>query len=74
MSRMQKVVTKLENWGKKYGLVFNPDKTEVILFSKAHRIGRKAPNRLIVGTQRIDYTQQAKYLGVILDSKLLRRA
>ena len=71
MSRMQKVVTKLEEWGHKYGLVFNPGKTEVIIFSKAHRIERKAPNKLIVGQQRIDYTQQAKYLGVVLDNKLL---
>ena len=71
MSRMQKVVTNLEAWGEKYGLVFNPSKTEVIIFSKAHRIERKAPNKLIVGKQKIDYTQEAKYLGVILDNKLL---
>ena len=71
MSRMQKVVTKLEHWGQKYGLVFNPSKTEVIIFSKAQRIERKAPNKLIVGRQEIQYTQQAKYLGVILDNKLL---
>ena len=71
MSRMQKVVTKLEEWGKKYGLVLNPGKTEVILFSKAHNISRKAPNRLIIGNQKIDFTVQAKYLGVILDNKLL---
>ena len=71
MSRMQKVVTKLEMWGKKYGLVFNPGKTEVILFSKSHNIARKAPNKLVVGKQSIDYTHQARYLGVILDNKLL---
>ena len=71
MSRMQKVVTKLETWGQKYGLVFNPGKTEVIIFSKAQRIERRAPNKLVVGAQTIDYTQQAKYLGVILDNKLL---
>ena len=71
MSRMQKVVTKLEEWGNRYGLVFNPGKTEVIMFSKAHRIERKAPNKLIVRNQRINYTQKAKYLGVLLDNKLL---
>ena len=71
MSQMQKVVTKLEPWGTKYGLVFNPSKTEVIIFSKAQRIERRAPNRLIVGSQNINFTTQAKYLGVILDNKLL---
>ena len=71
MSRMQKVVTNLEAWGEKYGLVFNPSKTEVIIFSKAHRIERRAPNRLMVGKQQIEYTQGAKYLGVFLDNKLL---
>ena len=71
MSRMQKLETKLEEWGRNYGLVFNPGKTEVILFSKAHKIERKAPNKLIVGLQRIEFTQQAKYLGVVLDNKLL---
>ena len=71
MSRMQKVVTKLEVWRRKYGLVFNPGKTEVIMFSKAHRIELKAPNKLIVGTQRIDYKQHAKCKGVVLDNKLL---
>ena len=46
---------KLEVWGRKYGLVFKPGKTEteVIIFSKAHRIERKAPNKLIIGTRRI---------------------
>ena len=71
MSRMQKVVSRLESWGRRYGLIFNPSKTEVIIFSKAHRIERKAPNKLIIGNQSIEYTQHAKYLGVILDNKLL---
>ena len=71
MSRMQKVVTSLEAWGEKYGLVFNPSKTEVIIFSKAHKIERKAPNRLVVDKQEIEFTQKAKYLGVYLDNKLL---
>ena len=71
MSRMQKVVTNLEEWGKNCGLIFNPSKTEVILFSKAHNISRKAPNKLIIGMQEIPFTLHAKYPGVILDNKLL---
>ena len=68
---MQKIVPKLEDWGRKYGLVFNLSKTEVIIFSKAQRIERKAPNKLIVGQQEIQFTRHAKYLGVTLDNKLL---
>lgn len=46
MSRMQKVVTKLEKWGISKGLHFNAAKTEVIVFSKATKLD--LPNKLIV--------------------------
>ena len=38
MSRIQKVVSKLEEWGLSRGLRFNPSKTEVIIFTKQHHI------------------------------------
>ena len=70
MSRMQKVVNNLEAWGKKMGLSFNALKTEVVMFSKATSIVKHLPNRLIVGTHRVPFGFKAKYLGVVLDSKL----
>ena len=35
MSRIQKVVTKLEEWGLTCGLTFNHSKTEVLIFTKS---------------------------------------
>ena len=68
MSRMQKVVSKLEEWGITKGLHFNAGKTEVIVFTKATKID--LPNKLGVSNQPIDFGTQAKYLGVVLDSKI----
>ena len=34
MNKLQKVVTKLENWGQTAGLKFNSSKTEVVIFTK----------------------------------------
>ena len=34
MSRIQKVITKLEEWGLTCGLSFNPTKTVVVIFTK----------------------------------------
>ena len=71
MSRMQKVVTKLEIWGKKYGLTFNPAKTVVVVFTHKYKYERDLPNKLRVGNQPIDFSREAKYLGVTLDNKLM---
>ena len=70
MSRMQKVVTKLEIWGRKYGLTFNPAKTIVVVFTHKYKYERDLPNKLKVGEQDIEFSQEAKYLGVTLDYKL----
>ena len=35
MSRVQKSVTKLEEWGKERGLKFNASKTVVVIFTKS---------------------------------------
>ena len=52
MSRMQKVVNKVEAWGKQIGLTFNALKTEVIMFSRATSIAKHLPNRLVLGNHR----------------------
>ena len=70
MSRMQKVVNNLEEWGKQIGLSFNALKTEVIMFSKATSIVKHLPNRLIIGNHRVPFGFKAKYLGVTLDNRL----
>ena len=70
MSRMQKVVSEVEEWGKQQGLIFNPLKTEVIIFTKARLKDQEIPNKLIIGNTTVNYGHQVKYLGVMFDSKL----
>ena len=71
MSRMQKVINRLTDWGNQVGLKFNPSKTEVIIFSKSNLKANKLPNKLIMDDKRVPFSTHTKYLGVTLDSKLL---
>ena len=71
MSRMQKVVIRLEEWGLTHGLQFNASKTEVIIFTLARPKKKDLPNKLKVGNLDINFGKEAKYLGVTLDHKLL---
>ena len=70
MSRLQKVVTELEEWGIKCGLKFNAGKTEVVIFTKANLKPKDYPSKLRVSQQEVDFGSEAKYLGVVLDAKL----
>ena len=70
MSRLQKVVTELEDWGIKCGLKFNASKTEVVIFTKANLKHKDYPNKLKVSQQEVEFGNEAKYLGVTLDTKL----
>ena len=64
---MQKVLKSLENWGRKCGLIFNPTKTVVVMFSRRkHKDYRK----IIMGSTEINYSPSVKYLGVTLDQRL----
>ena len=69
ISRVQKVITKLEEWGLTCGLTFNPSKTVVVIFTKKQISVSQQPNKLQVGGLSVPFTHSAKYLGVILDSK-----
>ena len=71
MSRIQKVVTELENWGEKRGLKFNASKTVVIIFTKSRIKAHDYPNRLLVGNNPVEFSNSVKYLGVTFDSKHL---
>ena len=71
MSRVQKIVTKLEEWGLTCGLSFNPSKTEVAIFTKKKNLSASLkPNKLQVRGLSVPFTSSAKYLGFTLDSKL----
>ena len=63
MSRLQKVVTGLKDWGITWGLKFNSSKTEVVIFTKSNLKVENNPKRLVVGGQKVDFSPSAKYLG-----------
>ena len=71
MSRIQKVVTNLEEWGEERGLKFNASKTVVVIFTKSRLKESEYPNKLLVSGEPVEFSSQARYLGVTLDSKLL---
>ena len=70
MSRTQKVVNDLIQWGRTCGLKFNPEKTVCIIFTKAKHIS-SYQNKLLVSGKQVEFSTTTKYLGVHLDHKLL---
>ncbi|WP_333765256.1 hypothetical protein, partial [Streptomyces sp. IBSBF 2390] len=58
----------LSNWATNCGLGVNPDKTELVLFTKKTNI--PAFNTPKLEGKRLKLSKEAKYLGVFLDSKL----
>ena len=68
ISRLQKMLDSLTAWGKRCGLRFNPEKSVAVVFSRRRKL---PPRALQIDGKDIPYKQEAKYLGVTLDSKLL---
>ena len=66
--KMQKMLDSLVKWGQKCGLVFNPQKTVVVLFSRRRK---PPPLCLHIGGKDLDFSNEVKYLGVTLDKKLM---
>lgn len=67
----QRALRTVERWCIKHGLAVNPDKTELVLFTRKRRIeGFTYP--LLFGTP-LRTAGKVKYLGVILDAKLTWR-
>lgn len=64
-----RAIRKLDVWAREKGLNVNPGKTEMVLFTNSNNI-RNFKNPRLKG-ERIELKAHAKYLGVILDSKLL---
>lgn len=68
-NRMQQAFKIVENWCKMSGLSVNPGKTNLILFTRKSSV---KPKQLpVLYGQPVELTNQVKYLGVILDKKLL---
>ncbi len=67
-SLMQKALDEVLAWGDTNGLVYNPDKTTVVMFES----GRKFKNEpaLFMQGKQLTYSQNMKYLGVTLNKRL----
>ena len=59
------MVTNLEEWGEDRGLKFNASKTVVVIFTKARLKESEYPNKLLVSGEPVEFSNQARYLGVI---------
>lgn len=61
------MLDKLTEWGRNRGLEFNPQKTEVVMFSRRNK---NPPFKLEIDGAEIEYSDTVKYLGLVLDKKL----
>nr|AMS38355.1 hypothetical protein [Bactrocera tryoni] len=68
-SIMTTTLNTVQNWASQAGLGLNPEKTDLLVFTRKHKIPLwRFPS--INGTQ-LSLKDRTKYLGVVLDSKLL---
>ena len=66
---MRSALKVVEDWCKQYKLSVNPNKTELILFTKKRKLPTLSLPKLLDTT--LNLKSEVKYLGVTLDSKLL---
>ena len=66
--RLQIGLRKVETWTRETGLNANPAKTELVMFTNCHKVPDIRCPRL--GGATLQLSEQAKYLGLILDRKL----
>ena len=65
---MQNALHTTVNWATDVGLGVNPDKKEVLIFSRKYTTPTMVP--LVIRGTPINICEEAKYLGLILDRKL----
>lgn len=71
--RLEKGAKKLLKYFKKWKIRLNETKTQAIFFT--NRRTRQLPTRKFkIGTSEIDWSNEVKYLGVVLDKKLTFRS
>jgi ribonuclease HI len=67
--RMQNALNVVENWCTEHGLMVNPDKTEIVNFTKNYGLNGPLHVLKLFGKNLTPGTE-VKYLGVILDKRL----
>jgi hypothetical protein len=70
ITKMQKALDLVENWGNEHKLKFNPTKTKAIMFTNKRNIDTDTITKLTIYGREIEYVTSTTYLGVILDHKL----
>ena len=68
---MNKALKKVTKWGTDNGLVFNPAKTQAVRFSQCKKLSEW--DKLEMNGTEVDFENNMKYLGVILNRFLLWR-
>ena len=66
---IQLVLNKIINWGKAKGLVFNPSKTQAIIFDTSRKF-RESPPSIVMNGQELEFTDYIKYLGTTTQCSL----
>jgi ribonuclease HI len=67
-SRVQEAIDVISAWVQEAGLELSSEKSVAMLFRKTEAVWE--PNKLHVNGREIEYAEEARYLGVILDPKL----
>ena len=67
--RMRQLLKIVEKWCLERGLRVNPDKTDLVLFTRRRTCSDQVGRTEFFG-KHVELSSQVKYLGVILDSKL----
>ena len=68
MRIMQAALNRVQRWCEDHGLSVNPDKTEMVLFTRKRTLPGLIP--IVFFGKELERTNKVKYLGVVLDSKL----
>ena len=66
-NNLQKDLRKFEDWAKAHSLSFNTEKSKVMIFTRKNKY--KKP-KLYLSGRELEYVNEIKYLGVIIDQKL----
>ena len=69
VSLAQATVNNLQRQANAVGLSYNNQKTEVVLFTRK-RVNLDAVDKIIMGGKPLSFSTKARYLGILLDSKL----
>jgi hypothetical protein len=68
--RVQPSINAMVEWGKESGLEFNTNKTVAVMFTQKKTTIKDYHEKVKVNGQTIEFSAEAKYLGITFDSRL----